>query len=90
MKTVREEIYEKLTLNFIEEEQKLNISIVNYVSPKSKIKSGKSIINKTYNSRYLLRILWKLIYLDPIQINRSTNNFIFLLQPLAWLRLQLR
>ena len=45
MKTVRVDIYEKLTLFFIKEEQKLNISIVDYVSPKRKTKSGQYKIN---------------------------------------------
>lgn len=51
--------------------------MVDYVSPKRKIKFGQFRMNKIYNSRCLLRILQKLDYLSSIQINRSTNNFIF-------------
>jgi len=57
MKTVGVDIYEELTFASIKEEQKLNVSGVSYVSSKSKTKSEQSKINKTYISRYLLKVL---------------------------------
>ena len=76
IKTVRVDIFEKLTSVSIKEEQKLNISVVDYISFESKTKSGQSEMNKIHNSRCLLIILWKLDHLDPIWVNGSTNNFI--------------
>ena len=60
------DIYNKLVSASIEEEQKLNVPVVNYVSPRSKTKPEQSRMNKVHNSRYLLRALWKLDYLGPI------------------------
>jgi len=76
IKTVRVDIHEKLTPVSIKEEQKLNISVVDYIPFENKTKSGQFGMNKIYNSRCLLRILWKLDHLDPIWVNESTNNFI--------------
>ena len=73
---VQVDIHEKLVLASVKEGQELNVSIVNYVSPESKSKPGQSRMNETYNSRYLLRALWKLDHLCPLRVNRSTNNFI--------------
>jgi len=61
-----------LTSVSIEEEYKLNVSVVNYVLFESKTESGQSRIK----SRHLLRVLWKLDHLGPIWMNGSTNNFI--------------
>ena len=72
MKIVRVNIHKGLTPVSIEEEYKLNVSVVNYVLFESKIKSGQSRIK----SRHLLRVLWKLDHLGPIWMNGSTNNFI--------------
>jgi len=54
MKVVRVDIYEEFIFTFIEEEQKPNISVVDYILPKNK---RQSRMNKTYNSRHLLRVL---------------------------------
>ena len=54
----------------------LNVSVVDYVSFKSKVKIRQSRINETHNSRHLLRILWKLVHLDLIWMNGISNNFI--------------
>jgi len=58
------------------EGQKLNVSVVNYISSESKTKSGQSRINKTHNFGCLFRALWKLDHLGPFWMNRSTNDFI--------------
>ena len=76
MKTIKINIHEKLISASIQEEQKLNVSVVDSIPPKSKVKSGQSKINKTYNSGYLLRVLQKLDYLSSIWMNGSTNNLI--------------
>jgi len=51
MKAVEVDIHEELTSSFVEEEQKLNVSVVDYISPESKTKSRQSRVNKTHNSR---------------------------------------
>ena len=50
MKTVKVNIYEKLTSASIKEEQKLDISVVDSGSFKSKVKSGQSRINGSTNN----------------------------------------
>ena len=52
--------------------------MVDYISLKSKTKSGQFKVNKIHNYRYLIRVLWKLDHLGLIWINESTNNFISL------------
>jgi len=76
VKIVQVDVYEKLVPASVKEEQELDIFVVNYVSPKSKSKLGQSRIDKTHNSRCLLRALWKPDHLGPFWMNRSTNNFI--------------
>jgi len=66
MEIVWVNIYKKLTSISIEKEQELDVFVVKYVSSKSKMKSGQSRMDKTHNSRYLLRVLWKLDHLGPI------------------------
>ena len=46
MKIVRVDILKKLIFVSIEEKQKLNIFVVNYIPSKNKTKSGQSRINK--------------------------------------------
>ena len=57
MKAVGVDIYEELTSASIEEEQRLNVSVVNYVLSKSKTKSGQSKVSKIHTSKYLLSVL---------------------------------
>ena len=63
MKIVRVNIYQKLISISIKEEQKLNVSVVNYVSSKSNAKSELSRMNKIHKYRHLLKVLWKSNYL---------------------------
>jgi len=76
MKVIRVDIYEELASVPVEKGQKLDVSVVNYVSPESKAKSGQSRVNKTHNSGCLLRVLWKLDHLGPFCVNRSTNDLL--------------
>ena len=50
--------------------------MANYISFESKTKFEQFRVDKTYNSKYLFRVLWKLDYLGPIWMNGNTNNFI--------------
>ena len=65
MKVIRVDIYEELAFATVEKRQKLDIPVVDYVSPESKAKSGQSRVNKTHNSGCLLRVLWKSDHLGP-------------------------
>jgi len=58
MKVIKVKIHKKLASAPVEKEQKLDISMVNYVSSKSKAKPRQSEMNKTYYSGHLLRFLW--------------------------------
>ena len=51
------DIHEKLASASVEKKQKLDVSVVSYVSSESKAKSGQSRMNKTHNSGRLLRVL---------------------------------
>jgi len=73
---IQVDIHEKLAPASIEEEKELDVYVVNYVSSESKSKPGQSRMDKTHNSRYLLRALWKSDYLCPIWMNGSINHFI--------------
>ena len=76
MKVIWVDIYKELASAPVEKGQKLDVTMVNYVSSESKAKSGQSRINKTYNSGCLLRVLWKSDHLGPFWMNRSTNNLL--------------
>jgi len=76
VKVIGVDIHKKLTPASIEEEQELDVSVVNYVSPESKAEPRQSRMNKAHNSGCLLRVLWKSDHLCPIWVNRGTNNFI--------------
>ena len=76
MKAVRVDIHDELISFSIKEGQKLNVIVVDYVSFEIKTKFEQSKVDKTYNSRYLFRVLWKSDHLGPIWINGNTNNFI--------------
>jgi len=76
VKIIQVDVHEKLASVPIEKGQKLDVPVVNYVSPESKAKPGQSRVNKIYTSRCLLRVLWNLDHLGPFWVNRNTNNFI--------------
>ena len=76
MEIIRVDVHEKLAPASVKEGKELNVSVVNYVSPESKAKSGQSRMDKAYNSGCLLRALWKSDHLYPIWVNGSTNYFI--------------
>ena len=76
MEIVQVDVHEKLALASIKEGQELDVSVVNYISPETKLKPRQSKMNKTHNSRCLFRALGKSDHLCPIWVNRSTNDFI--------------
>ena len=57
IKVIWVDIYKKLEFAPIEKGQKLDVSVVDYVSSESKAKSGQSRMNETHYSRCLLRVL---------------------------------
>ena len=83
MKVIWVDIYEELASAPVKEGKELDVPIVNYISPESKVKSGQSEINNTHNSGHLLRVLQKLDHLGPFWMDRSTND---LLATRAWSR----
>jgi len=76
MKVIRVDTHKKLASAPVEKGQKLNISMVNYVFPKSKVKPGQSRMNKIHYSGCLLRVLWKSDHMGPFWMNRSTNDLL--------------
>ena len=76
VKIVQVDVHEKLAPASVKEGQELDVSVVDYVSPESKAKSGQSRMDKAHNSGCLLRALWRPDHLGPLWVNRSTNNFI--------------
>jgi len=76
MKVIGVDIHKKLASASIKKEQKLDVSMVDYVSPESKAKSEQSRMDETHNSGCLLRVLSKSNHLGLFWMNRSTNNLL--------------
>ena len=72
MKVIRVDVHEKLALASVKEGQELDVSVVNYVSPKSKAEPRQSRMNEAHNSECLLRAVWRLDHLYPIWTSAPT------------------
>jgi len=64
-----------VTLSSIEERQEQNVTVVNHIS--SQTKSRETRVNKSHNSRNVLRVPRNSDYLGPVRMNRSTYYLVF-------------
>jgi len=61
-----------VTLSSIEERQEQDVTVVNHISSQAKPESRETRVNKSYNSRNVLRVPRDLDHLGPVRVNRST------------------
>jgi len=62
-----------VTLSSIEERQKQDVTVVNHISSQAKPESREVRVNKSHNSRNVLRVLRDSDHLGPVRVNRSTH-----------------
>jgi len=65
-----------VTLSSIEERQEQNITVVNHISSQAKPESRAVRVNKSHNSRNVLRVLRDSDHLGPVRVNRSTHYLV--------------
>jgi len=65
-----------VTLSSIEERQEQNITVVNHISSQAKPESRAVRVNKSHNSRNILRVLRDSDHLGPVRVNRSTHYLV--------------
>jgi len=62
-----------VTLSSIEERQEQDVAVVNHISSQAKPESREARVDKSHNSRNILRVLRDLDHLGPVRVNRSTH-----------------
>jgi len=65
-----------VTLSSIEEGQEQDVAVVNHISSQAKPESREARVNKSHNSRNVLRVLRDLDHLGPVRVNRSTHYLV--------------
>jgi len=65
-----------VTLSSIEERQEQNVAVVNHISSQAKPESREARVNKSHNSRNILRVLRNSDHLGPVRVNRSTHYLV--------------
>jgi len=63
-------------LSSIEERQEQDVAVVNYISSQAKPESREARVNKSHNSRNILRVLRNSDHLGPVRVNRSTHYLV--------------
>jgi len=66
-----------VTLSSVEERQKQDVTVVNHISSQAKPKSRETRVNKSHNSRNILRISSNSDHLGLVRVNRSTHYLVF-------------
>jgi len=62
-----------VTLSSIEERQEQDVAVVNHISSQAKPESREARVDKSHNSRNILRVLRDSDHLGPVRVNRSTH-----------------
>jgi len=65
-----------VTLSSIEERQEQDVVVVNHISSQAKPKSRETRVNKSHNSRNVLRVLRNSDHLGPVRVNRSIHYLV--------------
>jgi len=65
-----------VTHSSIEERQKQDVTVVDHISSQAKPKSREMRVNKSHNSRNILRVPRNLDHLGPVRVNRSTHYLV--------------
>jgi len=66
-----------VTLSSIEEKQEQDVTVVNHISSQAKPESREARVNKSHNSRNVLRVLRDSDHLGPVRVNKSTHYLVF-------------
>jgi len=66
-----------VTLSSIEEGQEQDVMVVNHISSQAKPESREARMNKSHNSRNVLRVLRDSDHLGPVRVNRCTYYLVF-------------
>jgi len=61
-----------VTLSSIEERQEQDVTVVNHISSQAKPESRETRVNKSHNSRNVLRVPRNSDHLGPVRMSRST------------------
>jgi len=65
-----------VTHSFIEERQEQDVVVVNHISSQAKPESREARVNKSHDSRNVLRVLRDSDHLGPVRMNRSTHYLV--------------
>jgi len=65
-----------VTLSSIKERQEQDVVVVNHISSQAKPESREVRVNKSHNSRNVLRVLRDSDHLGPVRVNRSTHYLV--------------
>jgi len=65
-----------VTHSFIEERQEQDVTVVNHISSQAKPESREARVNKSHDSRNVLRVLRDSDHLGPVRMNRSTHYLV--------------
>jgi len=66
-----------VTLSSIEEKQEQDVTVVNHISSQAKPESKEARVNKSHNSRNVLRVLRDSDHLGPVRVNKSIHYLVF-------------
>jgi len=66
-----------VTLSSSKERQEQNVTIVNHIFSQAKPESKETRVNKSHNSRNILRVPRNSDHLGPVRVNRSTHYLVF-------------
>jgi len=65
-----------VTLSSVEERQEQDVAVVNHISSQAKPESRKVRVDKSHNSRNVLRVLRDLDHLGPVRVNRGIHYLV--------------
>jgi len=65
-----------VTLSSVKERQKQDVTVVDHISSQAKPKSRETRVNKSHNSRNILRIPSNSDHLGLVRVNRSTHYLV--------------
>jgi len=65
-----------VTLSSIKERQEQDVTVVDHISSQTKPKSRETRVNKSHNSRNILRVPRNLDHLGPVRVNRSAHYLV--------------
>jgi len=65
-----------VTLSSVKERQEQDVTVVHHISSQAKPKSRETRVNKSHDSRNVLRVSRDSGHLGPVRVNRSTHYLV--------------